>query len=858
MNPLWWDRLEELFEKASKIPRSELDGFMEREAGDDAELRAELSTLLAAASGAAGHLAALREELLGFDVQRILGTPADELPDPWIGRTVSHYEILHRIGGGGMGVVYRARDIRLDRCVALKFIAPQISLDAGAKRRFVYEARAASALDHQNICTIHEIAETEDGRLFIAMAAYEGETLRTRIERGPFSEEHALDIAEQVAQALAAAHERGIAHGDVKPDNVLITRDSVVKLLDFGLARTGDGPISEAGVVQGTVAYMSPEQTAGHRADERSDVWAVGVILFEMLAGARPFAAPDARTAMHLIVTGEPDLHAKCPDLATGIIELVHKALSKDPASRFANGGDILAALRACRTRTALPVERRRKRVSLNFRTGAAFGLLTAATIVASVMATRGPKRGMAAEGGLTPLPAVAIMPFVDVDRGLAVTQLGRDLADQVRSTLAYVPGLDVMADVTPFAGARPSARRRIGQSTAPGAIVSGAVRRERDRVLVTVRLSDSRTGDSLWTGSWDRPAGDSAALRDELSLVIADTLRLRIVPYQPKTYTESRRAYDRFLQGVYAHRRYTSEDIWRALQFYREAYEEDPHFALAHAIAGNAYLDLTNLGLSTEIGFVRAREHVLQALALDSTIAEGHAALGFLQIWSDRDFVSGERSLRRTIMLYPTLPQARGWYGWYALYVRGWRDAAVANVRRALDLDPLNTARSHMIERVLYRARRYDEVLAQNQVTWSLDANVARSLRDSPLADAYREQGRYEEAIAEFQSLQERTGAPPPAGLAVTYARMGRVDEARTILREVETRAGAAAATAIDVARIHASLGDFDRAFEWLDRTYQARPYTLLSIRSDPALDTLRSDPRFDELVRRLELPPY
>ena len=261
---------------------------------------------------------------------------------------MSHYEITHRIGGGGMGVIYRARDLRLDRQVALKFIAPELRRDSEARRRFQHEARAASALDHPNICTIHDIEETDDGRAFIVMAAYEGETLRDRIGRGPLPVSEALDIAGQIARALAAAHERGIVHRDVKPDNVFITRDAGVKLLDFGLAGTSDGAMSGAGGLEGTVAYMSPEQAEGRRAEARSDAWALGVVLYEMLAGTRPFAAGRASETIERILTGAPELEALPGEVPTDVVALIRRALTRDPAGRFSGGGEFLEALRAC------------------------------------------------------------------------------------------------------------------------------------------------------------------------------------------------------------------------------------------------------------------------------------------------------------------------------------------------------------------------------------------------------------------------------------------------------------------------------------------------------------------------------
>ena len=289
-----------------------------------------------------------------------------------------------------MGVIYRARDLRLDRQVALKFIAPELRRDSEARRRFQHEARAASALDHPNICTIHDIELTDDGRSFIVMAAYEGETLRERIARGLLSPAEALDVAEQVARALAAAHERGIVHRDVKPDNVFITRDGVVKLLDFGLAGTSDAGMSGAGGVEGTVAYMSPEQAEGRRADARSDVWALGVVLYEMLAGIRPFAAESSSGVIHNILTGEPDLRALPGDLPAGVAVLVARALTKDPAGRFGSGGRFLEALRTCGTVASPPVGRRGLR-HLAWPAGAiaaALALLLAAAVFRSPAGT--------------------------------------------------------------------------------------------------------------------------------------------------------------------------------------------------------------------------------------------------------------------------------------------------------------------------------------------------------------------------------------------------------------------------------------------------------------------------------------
>jgi len=346
MNPERWERLGQLLPEALALSGAARAEFVERSTAGDAELRAELESLLEASTGADEYLSHLRYDVLGADPH---GAIEDVLqggvtPDRWLGRTIGHYRIVDRLGGGGMGVVYRADDGRLNRRVALKFIAPEIGRDPEAKRRFLQEARTAASLDHPNICTIHEIGETPDGRLFMVMALYEGETLRKRLARGPVTPEEALDLGTQVASALEAAHARGIVHRDVKPANVLITEDGVVKLLDFGLARTAEDP-SRTGSTRGTVAYMSPEQARGSQADERSDVWAVGVMLYEMLLGERPFAAPHPQAAIRRILEDEPErldeLERRSPEIAA----VVRAALAKDPALRIGDGGLLRVAL---------------------------------------------------------------------------------------------------------------------------------------------------------------------------------------------------------------------------------------------------------------------------------------------------------------------------------------------------------------------------------------------------------------------------------------------------------------------------------------------------------------------------------
>jgi DNA-binding SARP family transcriptional activator/TolB-like protein len=561
------------------------------------------------------------------------------------------------------------------------------------------------------------------------------------------------------------------------------------------------------------------------------------------VAGALAHArAHVARVEGDLGIPGSAEVLELAADLTRQARERAAVASATAVVARPRQDVAVATAVSLPASSTAPPRRRRRRRLSL------------AALVPAAVLAAVAWAVWLRSDEAVAGQPSVAVLPFVAVEAPAVSADLGARLADEIRTTLGYVPGLRVVAldDAALAAGSSTlGAGRRLGVSR----VVRGRYRVEEERLVLDAELVDVVGGEISWTRRYDRRMRDHQALVEELSLAVADDLRLTLVPYVPKVYTESERAWDRFLEGVYAHRRLTAEDLWAALQFYREGWEEDPDFALAHAIAGNAYMVLAGSGLSAQVSYETGREHVLEALALDSLLAEGYATLARLQIWWDRDWRAADRSLRRAIMLYPTHPDARTYRAFYLLYYRMDFDAAVESARLALELDPLNTARSRDVELVLYHARRYDQMPAQNRHTWSLDADVARSFGGAPLAQAYRETGRYAESVAEYEALRARTGGLPATGLALTYTRMGREEDARAILAEREARARETGTGAAGIARIYASLGEPDRAFEWLDRAFHTAPVTLIALKTDPALDPIRSDPRFGELLRRMRL---
>jgi len=455
--------------------------------------------------------------------------------------------------------------------------------------------------------------------------------------------------------------------------------------------------------------------------------------------------------------------------------------------------------------------------------------------------------RGTAERGGVS---SVVVFPFENLGDGQPI---GDALAGEIRATLSIVPNLEVRDPGSSGSGVQ---WRRAARSLRAGSAVTGTVLSESDHATVTVQLRDVVTGETLWESTHERGLRSADARVEALSMAVADDLRTKLTPYVPHHYTNSASAYESFLAGVYEHRKLDAEQMWVALQDYRRAWEEDPGFALAHAIAGTAYMSLSqNLGLSPEVGWERGREHVMQALEIDPTLPEGYSVLGRLQLWWDRDFEAAEATLRRAIMLYPTHPDARTWYAFYQLYYLQDFDGAIANMRLSLDVDPLNTGRSRDIETALYQSRHFEEVPAQHRHTESLDPAVARSIRNYVLANAYREMGMYGEAIAEYLAVHEVRGGPLPAGLGIAYARMGRMDDARAVLRGIEEQAGPGGPTGADAAALYDILGQTDRAFEVLDGVVQRSPPPF-HLKTNPSYDALRSDPRFDRLLERLGLP--
>jgi len=744
-----------------------------------------------------------------------------------IGQVISHYRITDRLGQGGMGVVYRAEDLRLRRPVALKFLSPELTRDPEAKARFVQEAQAASALQHASICTIHEIGETADGQLFICMDCYEGETLKQRVERGRLPVVEAVAIVSSVAGGLAAAHGRGIVHRDVKPANIHLGSDGEVRILDFGVAKlSGQTRLTRAHATVGTLGYMAPEQACGHEVDARADVFSLGVVLYELLAGEHPFsAANDVAVLQNLLQCRPRPLHEVVPDVPPALATVVARALAKGADERYRTAADLREAL---------------------LRVG-----------IGGAATTAGPAAGRDADRR-----SLAVLPFVNESGDPEVDYLSDGITDTLIDNLCQLPSLRVLARSSVFQyGGRDVDPRDAGAALGVRSVVTGRVLQRHDVLVIRAELVDTVDGTRLWGDRYRRPVRDVLDIEEEISQEISRNLRLRLQPEDrerlARRHTGNPEAHRAYLKGRHVWNRWKTPDGMRtAIGFFEQALELDPLYALAFAGLADSYSMLGNVkAVPPGEAYPRARTAALQGLAIDDTVAELHTSLAFVQRFWEWDWAAAEASFRRAIASNPNYATAYRWYG-QLLCGLGRFDEAIATSTRAVDLDPLALIIRGALGDVYFYARRYDEAITLYRETLAVDPDFLPSHTD--LARAYELAGRYDDAIAEFEAAAALAPQGPPepsSGLAHVYAQMGDHARARKVLDELIAMREHRYVSAYGLASIHACLHDVEGAFRWLETAYREHDQTLVWVKVHPRLDPLRDDPRYRDLLRRMDL---
>jgi serine/threonine protein kinase/tetratricopeptide (TPR) repeat protein len=750
---------------------------------------------------------------------------------------LGRYDVVSKIGSGGMGVVYKAHDPRLGRHVAVKLLAPDRTRDDLEKERFVDEARAASSLDHVNICTIHEISETEDGQLYLVMAYYDGETVGQRLRRGAIDLQAAIDITVQAAAGLAEAHAAGIVHRDIKPENLLITRSGVVKILDFGLAKLTGMEVAthRTGEVSGTVAYMSPEQVSGQSLDQRTDIWSLAVVLYELLVGRRPFHGDNLLALSRAIAYDQPSASVAGRLNAPPEIEpVIARALAKSPADRYQRVADFAADLRTVATDAGLDVR---------------FSSTGTADSSSASSVARGNRRA----------PSIAVLPFSDMSPQKDHEYFCEGIAEELINALARIEGLHVAARTSSFQlkghGDVGEIARRLRVKT----VLDGSVRKAGNRLRITAQLVNASNGFHLWSERYDRDMDDVFAVQDEIARSVAEKLRVTLMgdPAAPlvKQGTTDLEAYHAFLRG--RHSRFTLYDLRGAIAFFEKAAQQDPGYALAHAAIADCY---TILGLyavlAPAVAAAQATAAVQRALAIEPDLPEAHSTLAQIRFLFDLDWLEADLAFGRALELNPSGVETFCWYG-YFLASMGQPDRGLALVQRAIVKDPLSAYVAGYAGVILYSARRFDEAIERCREALQIQPGHGFAL--NMLAHSYSVMGRHDEAVAHAEQLvtvSKRTSHSLGI-LGSVAAPAGQRDVADAIIAELSERERTGYVSPVTFAGLYAAVGNFDRAFADLERACQERTPTLHSIWF-PHYDVLRADARWGDVVRRLQLPPF
>jgi len=748
------------------------------------------------------------------------------------------YVIERELGSGGMATVYLARDLKHRRFVALKVLSPALAASLGADR-FLREIELAARLQHPHIVTVFDSGDA-GGILWYTMPYVEGETLRARLERErQLPLDVALRIAVEAARALEFAHQHGVLHRDVKPENLLLTTDGSTMVADFGIARPwGEmSKLTQSGVVVGTPAYMSPEQAAGERAlDARTDIYALGCVLYEMLAGEMPYSGPNAQAVLARRLSEPAPSLRTTRDLPVAVERTVARALARTPADRYASAAEFARALQSVDT-LARPILQRRW-------LAAAVVMLLLAGVAAVIRFRAG------AKGPAVPVSA-AVLPFADLSEGKDQEYFSDGLTDELITALSRVEGINVAARTSSFQFKnRQVDVSEIGRQLHVGAILEGSVRRSGNRVRITAQLVSTRNGYQLWADAYDRELKDVFGVQEDIARSIIAALQVKLgargnraLRARPTTDIE---AYDLYLKGRFAWNQRTRSGMQLAVSYLEQAVARDSQFALAWAALADAYLlAIPYAGTSQEVDWPKAKAVAARALAIDSTLGEAYTALAYGTMIYDWDWATAEANFRRAIAVDPTYPTGHQWYGDF-LWSQGRLREALDQMRDALRLDPLSLIIGAEVGQTFYLQRQYDSAEAQLRTTLQLDPNYPHCLY--VLGMVYMQQHRYREARNALQRAEQLGGFEDDlaGALASAYAQAGDRTVAARYTAELERRLARGQVGPFALALAYTGQGDLTRGFVYLDRAITIHDAFLPEDFLDPQLDRLRADPRF------------
>jgi serine/threonine protein kinase/Tfp pilus assembly protein PilF len=881
MTPQRWKQIDDVAQAALDRGADERAAFLDQACAGDDVLRREVESHIAHQQQASKFL---EEPAFKHAADLITDTQAET--ESMEGRTISHYSILRKLGAGGMGEVYLADDTNLHRKVAIKFLTAESTADRRANKRLIREAQAAATLDHPNICSIYEVSE-EASRSFIVMQYVEGETLADRIRNKPLDLGDCLEIATQVADALAEAHSHCIIHRDIKPQNIMITVRGQAKLMDFGLASLigqklsarsePETPIlTDPGSVVGTVPYMSPEQLKGEPLDGRTDIFSFGTVIYQMTTGQQPFAArSDAESVVAILTRDPPPLARYAADVPSELERIVTKALAKNRDKRYHEAADLLIDLQSlkemleAKARAAAAIARQQTSEAsidrgsaktklkhlLNYlrrRWLAAVGVVAILLLVIIVL--------MRPPGGIANIDSVAILPYLTPGDNPSLQYLSDGIAEGLIIDLSQLPGLKVISRTSAFRYRPPEVEpREIGRRLKVKAVAIVRVSQIDDRLAVSLELVDAQDGRQIWGAQYDRRLSDIIAVQAEMSQLISERLRLRLTRNEQtqvaRRYTDNAEAYQLYLQGRFHYNKLTEEAVNKSIDYFKRSVAKDERFGLAYAALSLAYTTLGANYVPPKQVMEIARAHAIKAIELDSALPEAHVSHANILYAYDWDWAGAESEFKRALDLDANNASAYHGYG-YLLETMNRTPESIRMMQRAVALDPLSLIAHMNLGATYYYAAQYDQAIAEYREALELDSSFYYAHLN--IADTYALRGMRDEALAELSVVTgvSAENALVRAATARIYASTGKANEAQRILNSLIAASTQKHIPPYEVALIYAALDRRDQALEWFERSVEERSISVLTLGIDPQLNRLHDDQRFKDLLRRINLP--
>jgi eukaryotic-like serine/threonine-protein kinase len=789
-------------------------------------------------------------------------------PSQLVGQTLGHYRILEEIGAGGMGVVYRAHDLRLERDVALKVLPVGALGDEGARRRFRKEALTLSKLSHPNIAMIFDF-DTQQGTDFLVTEYIPGITLDARFGHGFLPEKEAVPLGLQLAEGLAAAHERGVVHRDLKPSNLRITSDGRLKILDFGIAQLLPGgeealtqTLTEGQGITGTLPYMAPEQLQGNAVDVRTDIYAAGAVLYEMITGTRPFEA-KLSTALVADITHKPPIPPGRlnPKLSPKLEDIILKCLEKDPENRYQSAKELALDLRrmtssASSAGVIVPVRAGKKWVWAFAMVGAA----ALATLVLMFSWNVGGVRERLLGTEDQAIRSIAVLPLENLSRDTEQEYFADGMTEELITELSKIETLRVISrtSVMQYKTTKKTMPEIARELNVDG-VIEGSVMRSGDRVRISAQLIRAATDQHVWADSYERNFGDVLSLQSEIARDIAQQVKLTVTPDQQKRLSSvpqvNPEAHDAYLRGRYYTAKGTEDGLARGKEYFEQAIRLDPNYAPAYVGLAYYFVVAEEFFLSPKDSMPAAKAAAQQAVELDNTLSEAHSQLAFAYYGYDWNWAGAEAELQRAIQLDPNNASAHAVYGNYLVSMGRFQEG-VAEARRSVELDPLSLDNNVTLGATLVQSRRTQEGIEQLRKTIDMDPNYFFAYMN--LAFAYEQSGRFEDAVTALEKARrlEPRNADVLGSLGQAYALAGKRREALQVLAKLKEWSKVRYVPAYRIAATYVGLRDHNQGLLWLNKAYRDRTLFMTFLKADSWLDPLRSDPRFQELMRRVGLP--